>query len=128
MFRIVGQFQDFLFIQSENECMIFPSGTVERARKRFKRKANLRKPITLYIHEQCFVFTEKEWKRGQNFALAFQIRFSQCDIFKVYQWDKIGRHKNRLYQQKMISLRARIKANAAAFEKNMKDIGHYNRC
>jgi len=118
MFRLVGQFEGFVFIQSEDECLIFSSGTVERARNRFERKSQIRKPVTVYINRQCYIFTLKEWEHGQNFALLFQMKFSQCDIFKLYRWESINRHKNRLSQQKMISLRAITNANAA-LQKNI---------
>ncbi len=120
MFKTVGQFEGFLFIQSEDECLIFSAGTAERARKRFERKAYIRKPMTAKIDCQYFLFTLNEWERGQAYALAFQIRFSQCDIFKVYRWENTDRHKNRLRQQKMISLRAIMNANAAALEQEFK--------
>jgi hypothetical protein len=113
MFKIVGQFEGFLFIQSREEYLIFPNGTVERARKRFERKSQMRKAKTAIINKQRFVFTLKEWEHGQNFALVFQIKFSQCDIFKLYRWESISRHKNRLRCQKLISSRAIMDANTA---------------
>jgi Tfp pilus assembly protein PilV len=93
--------------------LIFPNGTVERARKRFERKACIRKPVTAKIDHQHFLFTLNEWEHGQNFALVFQIKFSQCDIFKLYRWESISRHKNRLRWQKLISSRAIMDANTA---------------
>lgn len=111
---MVGQFEDFLFIQSEDECLILSVGTVERARKRFERKASIRKPVTAEIDYQYFLFTLNEWERGQAFALAFQVRFSRCDIFKVYKWDSIYRHKIQLRRQELASLRAKMDADASS--------------
>ena len=118
MFRLVGQFEGFLFIQSEDECLIFTEGTIVRARKRCERRKHIRNPVRAKIDEQFHMFTHNEWERGQAFALAFQMKFSQCDIFKLYRWESINRHKNRLRQQKMISLRAIMNANAA-LQKNI---------
>lgn len=116
MLKIVGQFEGFLFIRSKNEYLIFPRGTVERAKNRFVRKSQIRKAKTAIINKQRFVFTLKEWERGINFALLFQIRFSQCDLFKLYRWESISRHKNRRRWQKLISLRAIMDANKAALK------------
>lgn len=120
MFEIVGQFEGFLFLHSEDEYLIFSSGTVKRARNRFERKSQVRKPMTAKIDNQCFLFTLNEWERGQAFAMAFQVTFSRCDIFKVYRWECFSRHKIQLKRQKLISLRAIMDANKAALKQNFK--------
>jgi hypothetical protein len=120
MFKVVGQFDGYVFIKSKNDCLIFSNGTVERARRRFIHKSRLRKPITAIINREYYDFTLKEWERGLNFALVFQIKFSHCDIFKLYRWESINRHKNRRRWQKMISLRAIMDANTAALKQKFK--------
>ena len=116
MFRLVGQFEGFLFIQSEDECLIFTEGTIVRARKRFERRKHIRNPVRANIDEQFHMFTHNEWKRGNAFALAFQIRFGQCDIFKVYKEESIYRHNIQLRRQKLASLRAKLAADAAGLK------------
>jgi hypothetical protein len=120
MFRVVGQFDGFIFIKSKKEYLIFPNGTAERARRRFIHKSRIRKPITVVLNKEYYIFTLKEWEHAQNFALVFQIKFSHCDIFKLYRWEKTYRHKNRLRWQKLISLQAIMDANKAALKQKFK--------
>ena len=110
---MVGKFEDFLFIQFEDECLIFTEGTIIRAWKRYERMKHIRNPVTTVIDGQSYLFTLNEWERGQAFALAFQRRFDQCDIFKVYKEECIDRHNIQLRRQKLASLRAKLSADAA---------------
>ena len=117
MFINVGQFDGFFFIksESESESLILSSGTVQRAKSRFERKSEIRDGVKIDIDSQGFIFTKKEFERGRAFATVFQIKFSHCNIFKIYRAEAYGRHKIRLRQQKMIDLRARKKADVAGF-------------
>ena len=113
MFRLVGQFENFLFIQFEDECLIFSEGTIVRARKRSERRKHIRNPVRAEIDKRFHIFTYNEWERGQAFALAFQRRFGQCGIYQVHKEECIDRHNIQLRRQKLASLRAKLSADAA---------------
>ncbi|MBA7709775.1 hypothetical protein ES703_118700 [subsurface metagenome] len=112
MFKIILKTDRRVFISSKTRLVIIPISTFERARGRKARGARIRKPISVVVHGELFVFTPNEWAKGKKMAsnnkeflsdLPWNIRMEIEDKVKM---------SKRLAEQR--ALRLKIEADAAA--------------
>ena len=111
MYEIVARFDVFLFIRFEDECLIISNGTLKRAKNRYINKSRIRKSVAAIIDQESYVFTDNEWDRAKEFALAFQIKSNQRDIVKLIRWESKERFYILLKQQERKAIRFQNEAN-----------------
>ena len=116
MFTIILRKGPRIFIGSQNDFLILPVKTFERAKNRKDRGARIRQAVTEVINGTLFIFTRKEWANGKTTALKHKEFLKDLPrVFRDEIQEKIKSCK-RLAKQR--NLRSKLEADVAGRRRN----------
>lgn len=110
MYTIINRTNEMIFIESKNDFRIFPVPKFTRAKKQKNRTGKIRKPVSVVINGELFIFIKKNWDRGKMLALDY-LRFCE-DLPHLYSWEQNTRHNILKKRARILNQRIINDANA----------------
>jgi len=114
VFELIQNYDDFVWVASDDEYAILSQKALQRAKRRFAGKVKLRKPVMKTISGESHLFTDNEWLRATEFALEFQIRCAQCERHNLHRYEKNDRHNHQMKRQKSYEIKIQNQAKSFA--------------
>ncbi len=111
MLKVINVTDNCVHIRSNDKSLIISKRSFKRIKGRKARKAKIRHPIKVQIDGVPFIFTTKEWDRGECKALEHK-KFS-VDIKQVEREEILDKIKMSKKLGKQRALRLKMEADAA---------------
>ncbi len=81
----------YFHIRFNNDYRIIPVGVFERAKTQKERRSRIRKPVSVHIDGEIFIFKKNQWKQAKLLGCDYK-KFC-ADLPHLYKWESRGRFK-----------------------------------
>jgi len=91
MFKVILKTYRHYYIRFHNDFRIIPVNEFKRAKSQKERRVRIRKPVSVIIDGDLFLFKKNQWKKTKSLGSGYK-KFC-AGLPHLYKWEKKGRFK-----------------------------------